>query len=55
MTAPFEPDPDRNRRLLNRTALGYAVAALLLLAVCCYGVFWLGRLIEQILSNLNGD
>jgi hypothetical protein len=48
----FEPNPNRDRRALRRVALRYALAGVLLLGVCCYGVYWLGATLIELLSSL---
>ncbi|QSB14205.1 hypothetical protein JQS43_22240 [Natronosporangium hydrolyticum] len=41
MTDPFEPPPsDRGLRMIGITALGYAISTLVLLGLCCYGIYW---------------
>lgn len=50
MTDSYEP-PDRGRRIVGYTALGYAIALLLLLALCCYGVYWVDHTIADFLSG----
>jgi hypothetical protein len=52
MAGAFEPNPHRDRRALRRVAVGYALAGVLLLGVCCYGVYWLGATMIELLSSL---
>jgi hypothetical protein len=49
----FEPSPEQDRRMFRRAGVCYLVAALLLLAVCCYGAIWFRDSLNDLLSNLN--
>ena len=51
MTDPYEPPSDRARQVIGYTALGYAIATLLLLGLCCYGVYWANHTIIGLLSD----
>jgi len=51
-SAVWEPAPDRDKRALRRVAWRYAIAAILLLGVCCYGVYWLGTELLAPLADL---
>jgi hypothetical protein len=53
VTCGFEPNHDRDRRALGVVAMGYAIASLLLLGLCCYGVYWTGHMIIDALSWLS--
>lgn len=51
MTDPYEPPSDRGRRMISYTAMGYATATLLLLGLCCYGIYWANHAIIDVLSS----
>jgi hypothetical protein len=51
MTDFGEPPSDRGQRMIGYTALGYAVATLLLLGFCCYGAYWTNQTIIGILGS----
>lgn len=48
MTDSDEP-PDRVRRMIAFTAMGYAIASLLLLGLCCYGIYWANQTLVDFL------
>jgi hypothetical protein len=48
----FEPDPDGGNQLRRRMAIIYAVAAALLLAVCCYGAYWFSVFVRDAVLDL---